>query len=259
MAEESPIMEEAKPKEETEVKEVQVSNDDELLEILKAHGATEGDKLEGKLKAGTEVGQMANLLGTERQLNEQLRQENAALKAQPLRQQEENLDLDNMDGQTVDLEAVVSRSVEKVIQKREQRAAQLQQQQMAAWGKITNDRNYDKVKSIWDEKLKDPSFYNQIYTGQIDPVDAYRGVVDDYKDGLLRRSYETITTLKGGTKPTPPHMESGERASQNLVEEKGKGETDGARRFKELQDKVNKGYVPTPDEEEALAGAVFGI
>ncbi|GAG38600.1 unnamed protein product, partial [marine sediment metagenome] len=62
MAEEvvKPTMGEGTPKKEEPKKEVQEPNAEELVEILKTYDATDSDKLEGKLKAGTEVGQMAN-------------------------------------------------------------------------------------------------------------------------------------------------------------------------------------------------------
>ena len=256
MVDESPTMDET-PEKEVVKEEVKEPNVEELTQLLKDYDATDTTALEGKLKASRETGNMANLLGEVREQNRQLQEQVSALSNQPLRKQEESLDLDNYDGQTVDLEAVVTRSVQKAINQEKQQAAQIQQQQMAKWGKITGDRNYGKVKEIWEERLKDPTFYNEIYSGQKDPVDAYRDVVDDYKDGLLRRSLDTINTLQGGKKVPPPHMEAGERTAQNLVEEGGTGETAGAKRFREFKEKVAKGYVPTPDEEEALTGAVF--
>ena len=253
---ENPTMDE--PKKEVVKEKVQEPNVEELTELLKAYDATEMGSLEGKLKASREAGNMANILGEVREQNRQLQGQVAALSNQPLKQQEANLDLDNYEGQTVDLESVVLKTVKRAISEEKQQAAQFQQQQMAKWGQITGDRNYGKVKEIWEDKLKDPTFYNEIYSGMKDPVIAYREVVDDYKDGLLRRSLETINTLKGGGKVAPPHMESGERSPQNLVSEGDKTETEGSKRFKELQKKVEGGYVPTEDEQMELAAAVFG-
>ena len=255
--EEKPTLE--TPKEETPKEEIKTDLDAGFMKALEQFGVGTPDELESRLKASKEVGQLANLLGQQRELNKQMASELQAAKA---RRPHDDFDLDNIgEGTTVNLEDVVSRSVEKVLSKRERTAQEYQQRLVSAWQKVTGDRNYAKVKDVWEEKLKDPQFVWQIQSGVVDPVDAYRGTVDDWKDGLLKQAFDTIKQLQGKQPGTPaPHVEGGGRTSANLVSEEPGEVPEHVKRYKELKEKVDKGVLLSDEEELELAGiAGLGI
>jgi hypothetical protein len=232
---------------------------DKVAEALKAFNVQDADQLTGKLTAASEAGRLANLLGQERERVRELEQRLTVLEstqAKPVTATQE-FDLDSyQEGQTIDLEGVIEKVLTKHEIKKAQELKRVQDMQIKAWNRIRNDRNYEKVRPIWEEKLKDPNFLYEIQNGLVDPVDAYRDIVDEYKDNLLRQSYESITQLKtGGVKPQPPHLEQGGPSPQNLVKDEDPNDPNVRikSRLKELREKLQSGQQLTPDEEMEVA------
>jgi hypothetical protein len=229
---------------------------EDLIAALQGAGVTNTDQLEGKLAASQQVGHMNNLLGEVRAENAKLVEtiQNMQTTNPPAQQ---TVDYDNdTPGQQVDLDTLVARNVEKVLDKRDKQAAQMQNASLQKYHKITTDRNYSRVKAIWEEKLKDPQFTFEINNGIKDPVDAYREIVDDFKDGLLKQSLDTITSLTGsGQMPASPHIEGEAKVSHDLPVDKPESQET----IDKLQAKVDKGQQLTEQEQlAALNATLFG-
>ena len=144
-----------KPKEEPKVEE-KPEDLDAFAQTLKDFGVKDNTELTGKLEASQQAGQMANLLGEERKRTQALEEKIENLQAKPNKE----LDLDNYgEGQTVDLESVIT-NVYRKERKRDMELAQRQQRfQMQQYGKIVNNKNYKgDVKALWDQKQQDPTF-----------------------------------------------------------------------------------------------------
>ena len=214
---------------------------DGLIAELEKAQVTKVEDLQGKLRASKEAGQLANILGQVRSENQELKEMIKALKTSS-----KSEEFDYSTGQPVDIEEVVARSVEKVLTKKEKAQAENQAKFLETWNGIQGDEEYHLVKEIWEEKLKDPNFVFQIQSGQVDPNRAYNKTVRDFYKGMLKRSAETMKSLKtAGIKP--PHMES-----EGAVEKSQPQTPEGKEKLKRLQEKVNKGYVPTDEEVMSL-------
>jgi hypothetical protein len=229
---------------------------DALVNTLKEAGIDTPDDLQGKLKASQQVGNMANELGKVREQNQQLLETIQKMQDNPA--QNRQVDLDSMEsGQPVDLQALMTRTVESVLDKRDQKNAQLQQANLQKYQKIISDRNYSKVKAIWEKKLQDPQFMFELNSGVKDPIDSYRDVVDEFKDGLLKQSLDTIQALSGQGKPpaSPQIEEGGARVSQQLPPD----DSESQETINKLQEKVEKGGKLSENEElDALTSVLSG-
>lgn len=228
---------------------------DGLMSELEKAGITNAGELTGKLRASQESGRLAQLLGDERkrtaEYEAKLRE--YATKAPAPKQDY----MDYGEGQSIDIEAAIERSVSKVINKEKEAQRIAQEQNLQKWNHIRSDDDYGVVKEIWENKLKDPNFVYQIQAGAIDPVQDYNSTKINYYKTLLKKSHETITTMRGGDKVKPPHMESGSRSSANMVSETSSG-TEADKKIAEMKAKTNKGYIMTSEEELDLIDTIFG-
>jgi len=251
---EEPLVTEEPKKEEKAEAELKQNVDDLIAELEKA-GVSDPQQLKGKLEAGVEVGRMGQLLGDERKRVEALQTEIDKLKAQPPKEQ----DWDNYpEGKPIDIEAAIERGVDKSISKRELAARQAQEASLEAYKTITTDEDYDLVKEIWDEKIKNPAYIHQVQVGAVNPVRDFDKTIIGYQKKVIRKAYETIKELTGSGKQPVPHTETGEERmpAMNIV---GDGEAESANRkfLNAINAKIQKGYIPTDDEEALIAEAVL--
>jgi len=226
-----------------------------LVSELERAGITNAGELEGKLRASKETGRLAQLLGDERNARSNLEARLKELEARPATQSFEHMDY-NTD-KPIDVSAEIERSVEKVFTKREQQQLKAQEENLKKWNFINNDQDYSLVKEVWESKLKDPNFSFKIQYGMVDPVKEYTDTVRGYYKTLLQKSHETITTMRGAGKVAPPHMETGERSSANMVSETPSG-TDAQKKRAELKAKTEKGHILSQEEEIELIDTIFG-
>ena len=217
---------------------------DGLIAELEKAQVTKVEDLQGKLKASKEAGQLANILGQVRSENQELKELIKSLKTK------KDDDVDYGQGQPVDIEELVSRSVEKVLTKKEKAQLENQQRFLETWNTIQSDENYHLVGEVWESKLKDPNFNYQLQSGQVDPVKAYNKIVVDYYKGMAKRSADLIKNLKTGTFRAP-HMET-----EGAVEKSKPPLPESKEKIQKLQEKVNKGYIPNDDELISLMGTM---
>jgi len=227
---------------------------DGLIAELERAGVTTTDELSGKLRASQETGRLAQLLGDERKARSMLEQRLQELEQKPAQRQQDYMD-DYQTGQPIDIEAAIERSVSKVFTKQAEQQRKFQEENLKKWNAIVSDEDYALIKDVWDEKLKDPNFVYKVQNGVADPIQEYNSLVRQYYKSLLKKSHETITTMRGGPKE-PPHMETGERTSANLVSE-SPAASEAEQKRKALQEKVDKGYLPTDEELLDLTGSIF--
>jgi len=238
------------PKEEPKEAKTEVDVDGLMAELTKA-GIENPQQLQGKLDAGTEVGRVAQLLGDERKRTRDLEAAIEKLQAAP----KDEFDY-SQESRPVDIESVIESKLGKVLDARDAKARKAQEASYAAWNRIQSDEDYSLVKEIWEEKLKDPGFVMKIQNGTLNPVDEYTSTLRKYYKTLLKKSAETITTMKGGDLK-PPHVETGERAPANMVSETPSG-TEGERLIAAMKEKTDKGHIMTVDEELSMVDAMLG-
>ncbi len=243
LATEEPAAAEAAPK----------TNVDDLIAELEKAGVSEPQQLQGKLEAGAQAGKLAQLLGDERKRVTDLQAKLDKVQVQPKEQ-----DWDAYpEGKPIDIEAAIERSIDKTFEKREKVAKQVQEASIAAYNYIKSDQNFHLVKDVWDKKVKDPAYIYQVQTGQVDPVRDYSNTVVQYFQNVAQRSLETIKELSGGEAQPVPHVESGEtRLPANIVSESA-GESANRKFLTEIRAKIEKGYIPTYEEEGLIAEAVL--
>ena len=237
------------PKEEPKETKTEVDVDGLMAELTKA-GVTDAKSLSGKLEAGYEAGNMARILGEERDRTKDLEAKIAQLQAAP----KDEFDY-SQESRPVDLEAVVESKLTKVLDARDAKARKVQEASYAAWNRIQSDEDYHLVKEVWEEKLRDPGFVMKIQNGSLNPVDEYTSTLRKYYKTLLKQSHETITTMKGvGLKP--PHVETGERAPANMVSETP-AEPERKKKLKDLKEKTEKGHIMSQEEELSVIDSLF--
>ncbi len=218
-----------------------------LIELEKAGVSTVGE-LDGKLIASREAGNLANQLGT-------ARSEIAELKTMIGNQQIQTPASEGTLGQEeTDLDNIIGRKMEDVLDKREKKQSdaykQSQQMSLNMWNAIQNDPDYGLVKEVWEEKMKDPNFGFKVQQGLLNPYKEYNDTVREYLKGNMQRAADTIKQLQGKGKVLPPHVETGERVSTNLITE-----TPGSPEYKaKLQALRDKGRPKFTQDGKVIAG-----
>lgn len=228
---------------------------DGLLQTLSQFGIEDPKALSGKLDAGTQAGRLAQLYGEEKQKRGELEARLRELESKPKPRQDFDYD-SYQEGQTIDIEAAIERSVSKVIEREKAQTRKAQEANLQRWNTINNDPNYGHVKDIWEGKLKDPNFAFKLNQGLVDPVAEYNTTVVDYLKTLLKQSHDTIQKIRGGPMDAP-HVESGERTSANMVSTTP-SESNYDKKIRLAKEKVAKGGTLSSEEEVDLMDTIFG-
>ena len=231
---------------------------DSLVTELARFGIEDPAELSGKLEAGTQAGRLAQLLGDERKRTAEYEAKLRELQSAPPQAPPRDF-MDYNEGQTIDIEAAMEKSATKavraVLEQEKEQQRQLQEANLQRWNFIQSDPDYGLVKEVWEEKLKDPNFVYKVQSGVVDPVNEYNSTVRQYMKTLLKQSHDTITTMRGGP-ATPPHVETGERTSANVVSETP-SDAD-AEKLAALKARTEKGEVLSYEEELGIIDTVFG-
>ena len=232
---EEPVVE---PVEGTEAKAPEQTDIDSLVKELEKAGVTTAQELQGKLRASQEVGQMANLLGDAKKRIENLEQAASLPPAEP--------EYDYSEGTPIDIESIVEKKLTSVLDAREAKTRQIQQQAMQIWQGIQTDPDYGLVKEVWEAKIKDPNFNLDVQSGKKDVPKEYMETVREYYKGVSQRSLDTIKALQKGVVPAAPHVEGEAQLPGVTIP------TTGSETITKLTEKVNQGGKLTVDDE--LAG-----
>jgi len=210
---------------------------DALVKELEKAGVSNVQELQGKLTASKEAGQLANLLGDANKRIENLEQARNMPPAEP--------EYDYSEGTPIDIESIVEKKLSSVLDAREAKTRQVQQQAMEIWQGIQNDPDYGLVKDVWETKIKDPNFNMEIQAGKKNVTTEYMETVREYYKGVSKRSLDTIKALQEGVAPTAPHVE-GEAQLPGVP-----AQTTGNEKMEKALEKVNKGQRLSETEEMA--------
>jgi hypothetical protein len=224
----------------------------ELVAELEKAGVTSSKQLEGKFKAASEVGKMANLLGEVRGENAELKRMLMDMQASMKRPKANPYGEEEQSG-AVDIGDLIEKRVAAVIDREKRASLEAQQRAFQAWNMIQQDEDYPLVADKWEAKMRDPNFAIKLQAGTIDPVAEYQRVLRDHYKSSVRLAAETIKTLTTGQPAPKVHVESSARARQDTPIEKGQRD----KTLQPLKEKVNKGYIPSEDDELAALTAVL--
>jgi hypothetical protein len=225
---------------------------DSFITQLEAANVSTPQELQGKLEASRQAGQTANLLGEARNELKALREELAATRAQPVPPKTEFDEFDT--GNTaVDLEQTISKVYRRERELEQKQMAEHQAKTNAQWNAIVSDPNYANVKTVWEEKLKDPNFVYQINSGLVNPTQAYNNTVIEFYKGMSQKAVDLVKTLQGKKSTvSPPHVES-----STETPDPEEPMTDQYAKIKKLQEKALKGQQPTEEDEYAALDALL--
>lgn len=246
--EESPTLEGTDP----EVTDAGTTEDkvdvDALVSMLESANISTPAELENKLVASREAGQLAYQLG-------EMRKEVDRLKNKPAPKAPDN-DFDSFGDKPIDIETALEGAVEKVLSKREQKAAEQQRQNMLTWTKIQSHPYWEKVKDIFQQRMQAPEMMTKLSGGQTDTLTEFYNTVIDFQGGVIKKAAGTVKAWKGENKqPATPELESGEaRVSVNTPE--AKAEKD--KKIEGFKVKVDKGALLTDIEEMEALDAILG-
>ncbi len=242
--------EENTPKvEEPAVEEPTIEESENLLTNLEKAGIKEGGGRNEDSDIKLQLDQLTQMLDRERNRNDELERRLSEKTYIP--------DSDN-DDDTIDIEAIVEKGVEKALRKKEAQIQQVQQANAKMIQAIQQDEDYALVKNVWEKKLQNPNFIAQVQTGQVNLTDSYISTVRGYYKNLVSQAYGTINKLTGGKKQNitqPPHVETGGQSGQNIVNEGDLTEMQKYR--KAMQEKVNSGYVMSEEESLSIVDSIF--
>ena len=205
-----------------------------ILALLDGAGIKTKDEMQGKIDASKQAGQLANILGTVRAENQELKEMIKGLSKAP----KPSGEFDYSEGQPIDIESAVERSVRKVLEQDKRANAEQQQRVLQQYNAITTDKHYKLVKDVWEEKMKNPNFV----VGNANLTEEYKNTVIDFYMGVSQKAGDVIRGMKPGTIKAP-HME-GERA----VPRSEKDVPESKQKLNKLQEQANKGRVYTDDE-----------
>ena len=225
-----------------------------LLSELEKAGVTSPSQLKGQLTNAREYGRVVNMLGEIKAENAELREALKSIKTIP-KQQDPYYEEEQPQASYGNIQDLISGAVKKAIT--EEKRSQLEAQRMAmqTWQEIQGDSDYEIIKEIWEDKMKDPNFNYQINIGEVDPRKAYTDVKVNYYKNLAIKAGAAIKTLKGGSTVAPPHFEGSSTAALSLPVKP----SEQKEKIKSYKDRVNTGGMLDGDEEiDALISVLRG-
>ena len=219
-----------------ETEELKSEEVDEIIAELERAGIGTAEQLQNKLAVSKEYGQMANLLGD-------LRRENAELRSMA-QQGKTGASSEDFEDDT-DFKTMMKRAIRE--DREEVGRVQRRNQQIIdhSFRKITSHKHYPKVKEIFGEKLGNPENSMLIEAGEITPAEIFSGVVEEFLEGVAKKSLNAVKTLKGKGTVTPPFVESGGKVSEPTPA----SITETDEKLKKMKAAVDKGTILTEDEE----------
>lgn len=245
---ESPTMTEGET--EKKVVEDSVTDVDGLIAELEKADIKTTEDLTNKLAVTQEYGHVVNLLGDIRKENEDLKE---MLRTNPKRStgNEDINDFSEVNSE-IDLGNVIENKIGKALKKDREEQSKLQRESQAQalqrYQKVIGHKHFSRVKDVYEAKLGDPSTMIQLNTGQVSYEDLFHDTLNEYWEGIARKSVETIKALKGTGTETPLHVETDTEIPGKTVTDTG-----GSKRLKQATKEVNEGKTLTEDEEiEAL-------
>jgi len=225
---------------------------DSLIAELEKAGITKPEELQGKLDAGTQAGQLANLLGDTRA---ELKVAKDALEATRNIKPNQNNEFDFPEEGNADLEGLFNKVLDKRDRVKTEQAQKAQKAVLGMWNEIQSDPDYHLVKDVWETKIKDPNFVFKIQSGLVNPVKEFNSLVRDRYRGVAKRSLETIKTLTGKPNIQPPHVEEGGPIPP--IPTGSEEDTEEEKTINALNKKLDGGKNLTQEDELAAIDAIL--
>ena len=206
MAEESPQIEEPTEPSEPEVSAEEQAN--AILAELEANGINSPEKVQNVLTASSESGRLAQMLGEQRQMTENLQRQIEQLTQQP---QPSQYDEYGQGQQGVDVNAI--KAAVRDVYQNDILKPQVEQTNRVygELSQIQNDPDYTLVAQMWDKHWNSPNTQHRVMTGQSSPRGEYESLVRTYYREALKKTHGA---LKGVVEKQakPPHVEVGDQS-----------------------------------------------
>ena len=189
-----------------EVKEPKVetpepSKPDDLSEImarLDQAGITKPEEIDRKLRAASEAGKLANIVG-------ELREEIKALKSQPSTPPRNEYESDG-----VDIDAAIGNAVAKALDEREAKARKIQLARAKEAQAIRGNQNYKIVGEKFERYMTSPEASYRLANGET-PTSIFNDmVIGEYRDMMVKMKTAVESSSGNPGQVAVPHMESGQ-------------------------------------------------
>lgn len=211
----------------------------EVMGMLKQFEINSPEKVENVVKASQQVGQMANLLGEQRETNRQLMAKLEALETKSVPQNFQAND--GYEEKPIDLEGTIENVLSRFWNKKQQEQIQMTQRQWADFNEIQSDDDYELVKDVWENYVKQPDIAYSFQAGTSDPVREYNKFVRKFQRKLLHRTRGLLEQVTTGTKKkAPPHVEQGTNVPEMPTE---------PTEFQEIKKEIQRKYKGKPSTE----------
>jgi len=210
---ESPTLEEPKV-EEPEVKEADETQ--EILAKLNDLGIDDAEKVDNVVRASQESGNLARMLGEERQAR-------AALEAQLRERNTQRQDL-STDEYGVDLGTVVRKEMENFWNDKQKVASEQQQRHMQEFNKIRSHKNYKLVGKDFEEYTKTPDYQQELMSGKTPSEIFYDMSNDRLRDYLVKMKNAIETRSVSPDNVAVPHTETNQASPPPVEPDNEKAE-----------------------------------
>ena len=184
-----------------------------IMAKLDEYGIREPEQLDNKVKAASESGRLANMVG-------ELREEIKALKSQPVAPPTPPSEYNESDG--IDIDAAIGNAVSKALDAREKKARDLQLARVREAQSIRSNDNYKLVGKDFEQYMTSPDAHARLSGGET-PTTIFNSMV-------IGKYRELMGEMAGAIKGNPdqvevPHMLSDQTAPPRTTpadEKKGK-------------------------------------
>ena len=211
--EETPVMEE--PKEEPTNQEVSAEDQaNEILAELTNLGIDSVEKVQGMHTASGESGNLARMLGEQRQITESLQAQIQQLTAQSQPQQyvdeygsPQQPPMDTNSIKNAIREVYQNDILKPQVEQTNRVYGELSQ--------IQNDPDYALLGQMWDKHWNSPNTQHRIMTGQSSPKGEYDNLRMTYYRTALKKTHGALQGVME-SKAKPPHVEIGDQTHVDM-------------------------------------------
>jgi len=177
-------------------------NDDlqAIMTKLDEFGISKPEQLDNKMRAASESGRLANIVG-------ELREEVAELKSAPPAPQPSEYDNDG-----VDIDAAIGNAVTKALDEREAKARKVHLARASEARTIRSNENYKIVGPKFERYMNSPEANSRMGNGETPTSIFNKMVIGEYRDMMvqMKTAVESSTGNPGQT--AVPHMETDQTA-----------------------------------------------
>lgn len=218
----------------------------EIMARLDQAGITKAEDIDKKLRAASEAGKLANMVG-------ELREEIKALKSQPVTPPKSEYESDG-----IDIEAAIGGAVAKALDEREAKARKIQLARAKEAQAIRSNDNYKIVGSKFEQYMNSPEASFRLSNGET-PTSIFNDmVIGEYRDMMVKMKTAVESSTGNPGQVAVPHMETGQtppprttptdekKAKLKQLRENWKGNDDDLTRM--IETLLPSGTIPLPGD-----------